>query len=93
VPVVEKHEPVMLAQCPLCQGSTLYVIERFVTLEDRRDFADQEKRGYSIKRMTLQQAGSIGECPCTETALARHMDKKRVVTDRPRKPVLTLGRR
>jgi hypothetical protein len=93
VSVVDKNEPVMLAQCPICDGTRLYVIERFVTLEDRRDFADQEKKGYAIMRMTLHKAGTIGECMCTDDKLKHHHEQRSEKSSRPRKPVLSLGRK
>lgn len=93
MPVVAKNEPVLLDQCPICEGYTLYVIERFTTLEDRKDFSKQVAKGYSIERMDLQAAGRVDECVCSEIMLQRHMAKKVAVSNTPKKAVLSLGNR
>ncbi len=88
--VVEKNEAVLLAQCPLCKGSTLFVVERFMSSEDRADLDAAEKKGFAVVRLTLQNAGNIGDCACTESALAKHQALKTMDAQRPRRPLLTL---
>lgn len=93
MPVIAKNEPVLLDQCPICEGYTLYVLERYVTLEDRRDFAKQVAKGYSIERMDLKAAGLIDECQCSEVMLKRHLEKKATVSALAKYSVLSLKSR
>ena len=91
--VIAQNEPVLLDQCPICKGYTLYVLERYVTLEDRRDFSKQVAKGYSIERMALKAAGLVEECQCSDVMLQRHLEKKVAVSAPAKNSVLSLKNR
>ncbi len=83
-PVVSQDDLVALAICPACKGSALFVVEKFVSDDDRADMARLGERGYRITSLALRKASGFHDCQCSPVKV--HAAQKPVLA--PKKPVI-----
>lgn len=96
-PVVSQDDLVALAICPACKGSALFVIEKFVSDDDRADMARLRECGYRIMSLALRKATGLDDCQCTPEKV-KPEPKAEVLSTKPvtppsGKPVLSLRKK
>ena len=89
-PVVSKDDPVALAICPACKGSAFFVLEKYVSAEDKSDLARLGEQGYQITSKALSKASSVEECQCSPQKIAIAQKPAPPVPKPTGKPVLSL---
>lgn len=96
-PVVSQEDLVALAICPSCKGSALFVVEKFVSDDDRADMARLGERGYRITSLALRKASGFDDCQCAPEKV-KAVSKADVPSVKPAlppsgKPVLSLRKK
>lgn len=63
--VVAPDAPVRIVLCPICQGSQLFCVDRFLTRQDQADIQRYKAAGYHILSKPLHKASHIQNCECS----------------------------
>jgi hypothetical protein len=85
-PVVSQNETVTLAICPLCKGTALYYIDKYVTDDDLNSLARLISIGYKAESKPLKAAKNVGDCECNPDVLDSYEAKKPAPARQPLKP-------
>jgi hypothetical protein len=91
--VVSQEDTVTMAICPACKGAALFVVDKFITDEDRSEMDRLKALGFNIASRSLKRAGSVDECACSEASLKARTKKLETQVAPSGKPILSLKRR
>lgn len=70
-PVIGQADLVTIARCPICSGTALYCLDRFMQADDRDELERLKCLGYQAESGALCQLKNVGDCQCRPDEL-RH---------------------